>query len=498
MSVTSFKFYCFLLISVIALYIVPKKFRWVALLLFSAYFYLNNANALTLIYVLYAALVGYYGAKLIDKEEDENKRKRKLTLSLVLVVIPLAVLKYLNFIPLVLNSFMELFRAGKTFDFINFLIPLGISYYTLTLTAYLIDIYRDVYKPQKNVLKFITYTTYYPVLVSGPILRYNDMKKELFEERPFEWENLYQGFYRFIFGLLKKLVIADNLALTVNTIFSDPAKYSGVYIIIGVFFYALQIYADFSGCMDIIYGVSKMYGITLKENFRAPFLSKNLSEFWRRWHISLGEWGKDYVLYPMLKSKKFISLGKKCREKYGKKLGKKIPTILGTLLLWLLIGVWHGAQYKYIVAAGVIPWIYSSAALLCEDFLKKHSLNSSNIIIRILQSVRTVFFMCCLWLFVCADKLRDLPNLISLIFVRSAVPFFTINSMKMYIMIFVALVLVLITDILIYREKNPYEILFNRNVIIRWAVVFFVITIVIIAGCYGPGFNPSDFIYGGF
>jgi D-alanyl-lipoteichoic acid acyltransferase DltB (MBOAT superfamily) len=204
-----------------------------------------------------------------------------------------------------------------------------------------------MYPPQPNFLKHLLFASYYPALVSGPVMRYGEMNPQFFGEPECRLDNIVPGVQRLIWGMFKKLVVADRLAIFVNQVFQDYKTFDSLYILLAVVLYAFQIYADFSGCMDIVIGVSRAYGVKLPENFDAPFLSRSLAEFWRRWHITLGTWSKDYIFYPLLKSEPFQRLGTWARKVLGKKRGKQIPVFLGLLINWLIIGFWHGASYVH-------------------------------------------------------------------------------------------------------------------------------------------------------
>lgn len=200
--------------------------------------------------------------------------------------------------------------------------PLGISFYTLSLLGYLFDVYYEIGKPQKNFLKFALFGFYFPVIISGPILRYRDVEQELYAPHKFDYHKFTYGLQRMLWGFFKKLVIAERLAVVVNTIYGDTDTYRGFYIAIAAIGFAFQLYADFSGGMDIVIGLSEALGIPLAENFDRPFFSKSIQEFWRRWHITLGAWLKDYLFYPLLRSKAFTKLQTDCKRSSGK-MGKE-------------------------------------------------------------------------------------------------------------------------------------------------------------------------------
>ena len=516
MTITSLYFFVFLMVSVVLYYVFPKKYRWISLLAASLFFFLQT-SLYTAGYFLFGTLAAYICTRLIDEKCKSDKSKKiTLTIGIACEVILLFILKYINLIPNTFNAFGNLFNLNLHFTTINLIAPIGISYYSLSIWSYMVDVYRTAINAEKNYFKLALFACYYPCLVSGPIIRYPDMKKEFFEIRKLDWDNIFIGSHRIIYGLLKKMVIADHLAIIVNAVFDAPETYSGILIILGVIMYAVQIYCDFSGCMDIIIGASKLYGIKLPENFESPFFSRNLSEFWRRWHITLGQWGKDYIMYPLLKSEKFQKLGKKTKKKFGKKIGKKIPAILSIFVLWLIIGIWHGASYKYIFAAGILPWIYFSLSELfspvIEKFTKKLNINTKTFGFHLFQSCRTLFLMLIIWFFALAPSFMQTTNLFKCvlhIFNKQGIISFLDNYLLFgstdileillkYFIIVISAIGLILTDYLKYTGMNVGERFNKQPFWFRYIIIFGMIGIIMLYGVYGPGYNSADFIYGGF
>lgn len=514
MAITSLNFFIFLGITTILYYLFPKKSRWIALLIFSVTFF-----ALASIEVAWYFAIGvvsiYVGARLIgEKLKSDKSKKIVLIATIACNVAMLFLLKYINIFPNTVNGFGNLFNIDTHMGTINLIAPIGISYYTLSMISYLVDVYWLTIPAEKNFFKLMLFSCYYPCLVSGPFIRYPMMKEEFFGNRELDWNNIFKGFHRIVFGLLKKMVIADNLAIIVNAIFADTDTYSGVFIVVGVVMYAFQIYCDFSGCMDIVIGASKLYGVKLPENFESPFFSQNLSEFWRRWHITLGNWGKDYIMYPLLKSESFQKLGKKTKKKFGKKLGKKIPVFLSILILWLVIGIWHGASYRYIFAAGVLPWIYlTSSELLNDKFVlltEKLHIKTKSWWFRVFQSLRTLTMMCIVWLFALAPSFTDSFFLLADIFKfdASVVKPFILENIVVdhsktavlikWTIILVTVIGVAVVDYLKYKEVDVAEKFNNLNFVLRYILLFAMLIVTLMFGVYGPGYVPADFIYGGF
>ena len=527
MSITSLNYFVFLALTTLIYYVCPKKIRWIALLTFSGAFFLL-ASWQVCYYFLFGTTVAYIGARIMgEKCKTEKQKQLVLTLSICLEMAMLFLLKYINIIPSTLNGIGELFQINLGFAKVNLIAPIGISYFTLSLWGYMVDVYRSTVPAEKNYCKLALFTCYYPCLVSGPFIRYPEMKKEFFEPEKLDWDNIFKGFHRIVYGVLKKVFIADTLAGFVNMIFADTAKYSGQFIVMGVAMYAIQIYCDFSGCMDIVIGSSKLYGVKLPENFESPFFSRNLSEFWRRWHITLGLWGKDYIMYPLLKSEKFQTLGKKAKKRFGKKIGKKIPVILSILILWVFIGIWHGALYKYIFAAGLLPWFYFSCSELFGDFFKtvneKLHLKTETFLFHLFQSLRTIALMLIVWLFALAPafmqsgeifaRMISLPS--SEAFLANVKELFIVELLPAdlnpeiaallirryvirYTLLVLSLMAITVIDYLKYRGIDVAEKFNHQFVVIRYFLLLLMIATVVCFGVYGPGYDPADFIYGGF
>lgn len=515
MTITSINFFVFLILTTTLYYLCPRKVRWVSLLVFTAAFFLLN-SARVFYYTLFGTGVAYLGARLMEEKCRTERQKRVvLTASIGLVLGVLFLLKYINVIPNTLNAFGRLFRLNLCLGELDLLAPIGISYYSLTLWAYLVDVYRTTARAERNYCKLLLFACYYPCLVSGPILRYPDMKEQLFVPRPLQWENVFRGFHRIVYGLLKKMFLADTLAVNVKLVFSDPDRFSGPLLLFGVAMYAVQIYCDFSGCMDIVLGASQLYGVRLPENFNSPFFSRTLSEFWRRWHITLGLWGKDYILYPLLKSAKFQRLGSRAKKRFGKKAGKKLPLILAIWVLWAVIGFWHGATWKYFFAAGMLPWFYFTLSELLSEPMKKATvrlrLKPDSFFFHLLQSVRTVLLMLTIWLITLAPTLSQSGRILTRLFVLPArdavlelvwtVSFCTLSPRHACCKLFcllASLTGVTIVDVLRCKGVPVAERFDQHALLFRYLILFAMIITIICFGVYGPGFHPGDFIYGGF
>ena len=403
MSFLSMKFLLFLAAAVAGYYVIPKQLQWVWLLIFSYIFYLASGPA-AVVFILTTTATTFLGGLWLEHTDralacaldrtlardpdrlrrpanpqqplspDEKKalkgrfkQRKKWIVALVLFVNfgILAALKYRNFAADNMNLLF-----GTHFSSAKLLLPLGISFYTFQSMGYLIDVYRGKYAPDRNPFRFALFVSFFPQMVQGPISRFNDLAPQLFARRSLDYTDLKYGIQLILWGYFKKMVIADRAAVLVNTVLDDPWSYSGSILAVGVLFYCIQLYGDFSGGIDITRGVARLFGIDLAENFRRPLFSTSLTDFWRRWHITLGAWMRDYLFYPLSLSKPFGKLGKFTRKHLKGKLGKILPTSLATFLVYFVIGIWHGANWRYVAFGFWNGGIITLSLLLAPYFLR--------------------------------------------------------------------------------------------------------------------------------
>ena len=442
---------------------------------------------------------------------EKNKNKTVLILAVLINIGALILYKEINFFIGTSRAAANIFGVTLSLSNIKWIAPLGISYYTLNMLSYILDCYWGTGNVQKNYLRFALFAGYFPVLTSGPILRYREMEDSLFEGHSFNYRAVCFGMQRILWGFFKKLVIADRVAIFVNTVYGDYHTYTGSYIFLAVILFVLQIYTDFSGCIDIVLGVSELFGIRLPENFDLPFTSKSVSEFWRRWHITLGAWLKDYVLYPILKSSPWQKLGAKMKKRFGKKYGKKIPVWLGLFLSWFLIGMWHGGAWNYIVGVGLLMWLFIVLGELCEPLfgwlIRKLQINTECFSWRLFQSVRT---FCCfaigLSLFRSYGGLMEgmkiwksaLSTFNPQILLDGSLLKLGLDAKEMGVLVAALCVLAISGILRIYLKRPLRDWLAEQNTAFRWIVLYILAFAVIIFGCYGIGYDSSAFIYEAF
>ena len=376
MTVTSLVFVGFVFLTMLLYFVLPKKMQWMVLLAASLFFYAATC-AQGLPFLLTTAATVYAAARGMDaltqkrkaylrehknelskdekkafKEKINRNRKRILIAAVAFNVGVLCFFKYSHFAAEQLDSALRLFGAAGIDTGFSLIAVVGISFYTFTSVGYLADVYWELVDAQKNFAKMLLFISFFPQIMQGPISEYGQLSETLFAEHDFSYERFSRGFQRMVWGFFKKVVIADYLAALVNDAFDNFSSYTGTACLIAAFCYSIQIYADFSGYMDIMCGVCEMCGVTLAENFERPYFSKSVAEYWRRWHITLGAWFKKYVYYPIGVSRWNRALGKKC-ARLGKIVSENLPATLALVAVWLLTGLWHGASWAYIAWGGV-------------------------------------------------------------------------------------------------------------------------------------------------
>ena len=316
-------------------FILPHRYRWVILLTASIYFYMVWRPIYALL-IIGSTLVDYYASIWMEQSNSDKQRKLYLLLSLVTNLGILFVFKYLGFFTEVINGFTQ-----NDFDVIYLILPMGISFYTFQTLSYTIDVYRRERGAERHLGYFALYVTFFPQLVAGPIERSSRLIPQLKKKYDFDYQRTVEGLQRMTWGFFKKVVIADNLAVAVNHVYGNVEEMSGLTLLIATGFFAYQIYCDFSGYSDIAIGSARILGIDLMENFKRPYFSTSIREFWSRWHISLSTWFRDYVYIPLGGSKK-----------------GPVRTYVNILLVFFISGLWHGASWMFIIW-GAIHGLYS-------------------------------------------------------------------------------------------------------------------------------------------
>lgn len=346
MYLNTFPFFVFFLIVFFIYWKIPKRYRWILLLLASIYFY-GSWKPVYLLLLFVTTAVNYYAAILIGKRGDG--RKAVLTSAIAIDLGILFVFKYLLFFDTTVSQLFSFVHRQINFPQFTMLLPLGISFYTFQALGYLIDVYRRSVKPERNFGMFTLFLTFFPQISSGPIERAGELLPQLRNLHEFRYENAASGLKLFTFGLFKKMVIADNLAIIVDRVFNSLPEYKGFSLVTAVILFSWQLYMDFAGYTDMARGVARMLGIELVPNFNTPYLATSVRDFWRRWHMSLSRWFRDYVYIPL-----------------GGNRGGILRTCINGLVVFTLVGVWHGASWKFVIWGAIHGTVIAMERLLSQ------------------------------------------------------------------------------------------------------------------------------------
>ncbi len=532
MSIVSIQFLLFVLAVALIYYIVPKKFRWTVLLTGSYVFYWMNSEWLVFI-LLATSLMTYLFGLLLQRVSDRNrdylnshkdlareekkalKEKQKkqsrriLRVGILLVLGALLYLKYFNFFGENLNTLFASLGTDWSVAYLNLLLPLGISFYTLQAISYLVDVYRGKVQADRNPAKFLLYMSFFPQILQGPIPRYKQLANQLYEGHALDYDQLRFGAQRIIWGFFKKLVIAERVAIPVSYLMDNYTQYSGPVVFFGIVLYSVQIYADFSGGMDIACGVAQMFGIKLESNFEQPYLSNSIEDFWRRWHITMGSWMKDYIFYPLSLSKSFGNIGKKCSKCLGSYIGNRIPVIIAMFIVYLAVGFWHGANWTYIVY-GIWNGLFIMISILLEDVYVKAReicrIDDRTITWRVFRIVRTFIIISFGRFFSRAPSMEVTLSLFTQTFINwrdisflsnGTLLEFGLDNANWFILILFVLLLIFV-DLKHENGVSFRNVIARQHLVFRWIIYIAAILSILIFGIYGPEYNAASFIYGQF
>ena len=517
MIFTSFKFLIFIAVVFVGYFIIPKKARWCWLLTASLYFYLCASVKYSVFLIFSAAsvyLLSLFVARCdrllneCDLPRDEKKLYRKkldsrkyiaIAITLVLNLGILGFLKYAGFVMENVTAVVRLFAPAFEFSGLSLVLPLGISFYTFTAVGYAIDVYRGTSEPEKNPLKLLLFLSFFPHIMQGPIDRFDDLAPTLFEGHAFDFDRAAKGLRRMLWGFFIKLVIADRLAMLVNQVFDNSESYSGLYLLAAVFFYAIQIYADFAGYMDVALGASEVMGIYPAENFDAPYFSASVPEFWRRWHMTLGSWFRDYLFYPVMRSALIKKLTKFLKKKYSLAVASTVATCIALSAVWFTTGLWHGAAWHYI-AWGVYYGILIILSNVLKPTFDKIKINRDGKAYKIFMTLKTFAIVLLGYIFFRANNMTHAFTVIGRIFTKFPTVHNAANmtlgiDFKDLLVAVIAILVLVIVDIMKVKKIRPGDKVAALPLPIRWVLVYACILAVLVLGIYGPGYDAASFIY---
>ena len=482
MSFNSIDFLIFLPVVLFLYYLLPVKFRNIWLLLSSYYFYMCW-NVKYVLLILFITAVSYVSGRLLELRR--HKRGILLTCTFTIILI-LLYFKYFNFLLENITAFLSIYSIQVNLPQTDVLLPVGISFYTFQALGYVIDVYRGDTYAEKNFLKYALFISFFPQLVAGPIERSKNLLKQLARPQKFLFKNLYDGLYIMLWGFFLKMVLSDRIAIYVDNVYGDYDTYPGFFLVVATFLFAFQIYCDFAGYSIIAMGAAKMLGIKLMENFNAPYLSRSVSEFWRKWHISLSSWLKDYI---------YIPLGGNRRGKFRQNLN--------LIITFGVSGIWHGASWGYLIW-GVLNGAYQivgrQLAPLREKVIRKIPLNG--ILHKVLGVLITFLLVDFSWIFFRAPQLKDAVQIMKSIFTVWN-PWIVFDGSlytcgldaKNFGLMILGMTVLFFVDLAKHYGINVSCILKRQNWLLQTILIPFMIIFIVIFGIWGDSYNAAEFIY---
>lgn len=443
------------------------------LLLISSYFFYSCWDWRFLFLLIFSTLLDFLSGIQIEKAKNKNQKKFWFWLSIIINLGFLGIFKYFNFFAESLRDLISIFGFQVNLWSLKVILPIGISFYTFHGLSYVIDIYKGRIKAEKSFVDYAVFVSYFPLLVAGPIERATHLLPQIKKKRNFNYDQAVDGLRQILWGLFKKIVIADNCAIQANLIFNNSTEYSGSTLTLGAVFFAFQIYGDFSGYSDIALGVSRLFGIDLIQNFSFPYFSRDIAEFWRRWHISLSSWFKDYLYIPLGGSK-----------------GGRWTQIRNTFIVFLVSGFWHGANWTFIIW-GFLNALYFMPLLLLNknrNHIEIVAINTKLPSVKEFFMIFTTFGLTVFaWIFFRANSIKHALQFLCGIFSKS---FFSIPTERPTYLILLIFLFV-IMEWLGRRNKYALEKLgFHWNSIFRWSMYITIIMLVFIFGA-----KEQEFIY---
>ena len=528
-SYFSVQYLVFLLpITVILYAFLPQKARRVVLLV-SSYLFFWAISGKLIVYLLFSTLsihhIGLWLSRIQTDEEQRlqvtvkeqrkeikacflKKQRMVMAFAVILHIGILLTLKYTPFFASNVNTLFDFLHIGISVKIPSFLLPIGISFYTLQAVSYLFDVYRRKIPADQNLFRLALFMGFFPQIMEGPICRYSDTAHQLWEAPSIKWQNLTFGIQRMLFGVMKKMVIADRLNLLIQNVFGKPQSYDGFVIMIAMVCYTIQLYMDFSGTMDLVIGSAQIFGVKLPENFQRPFFSRTISEFWKRWHITLGTWFKDYIFYPLSMSKPLKKLTARARKKVGNHFGPLLSGAIALFCVWVCNGLWHGAGWHYLFFG-----MYHFGLILCGNIVEPFAICMAGKLkiqrdsgwYRGMQIVRTGILVSVGELFFRAEGLRLGLDMFKKMFTNFTLT--TLHDGKLFsfgmdrhdfLIIFIALVMIFMIGIWQERGISLRAQIAAKPILFRYAVYYTLILAIVIFGAYGAGYVPVDPIYASF
>lgn len=494
MLFNSMDFLLFFPVVVFLYYVIPEKIRN-GYLLFTSYFFYMCWNPKYILLILFVTIISYFGGRLIDRIKKKKQiyaKKSLIIVTMVAIVLNISILFFFKYMNLLIDSlnlvfrFLHIQRNMTIID--NIILPVGISFYTFQAIGYIIDVYRGTVQVETNFTKYALFISFFPQLVAGPIERSKNLLSQLSKKRKFDIVKAQKGILLMLWGYFLKLVIADRIAIYVDTVWAEYDKYTGYYLIIAVMLFAIQIYCDFYGYSIIAIGSASILGIQLTENFNAPYLSGSVTEFWRKWHISLTSWFKDYVYIPLGGGRKGNA------RKY-----------LNKMIVFLLSGLWHGASFNFVVWGGIngiFQVLEDIFRPIKNKFFRVLHLRSNAFVYRVVKMIFTFVIIDFSWIFFRSNGLREAFGIIRRMGKLSNLWILVDGSIyscglddKNFVLLLFSLLFLLIADLCKNRNIILSDIILQQSYLVRCLVFIFATIFILVFGIWGPAFDRTSFIY---
>lgn len=481
MLFNSIDFLFFFPIVVVMLFVIPQKLRGIWLLVASYYFYMSWNPKYALL-MAFSTFVTWISGLLMEKckKGDVTKKKWIVAGSFMINLSILFVFKYANFIMDSITGVMNHFGVTLTDKRLDLLLPVGISFYTFQALSYTMDVYRESIKPEKNFLQYALFVSFFPQLVAGPIERSGNLLsqiQQIAQVKLWKFERVRDGLLLMFWGLFQKLVIADRTSLLVNEVYNNYQRYGLVEITVATVLFAFQIYCDFGGYTNVARGAARVMGFELMQNFRQPYLARNIKDFWRRWHVSLTTWFTDYL---------YIPLG-------GNRKGELRKNI-NICIVYLVSGLWHGASWNY-VAWGGLHAIYQVVGNFKTRFIKRSKKEPFHL--SLIRIVGTFILVDIAWVFFAAPGFKHALRM----FKQMTINMQTTSLLDIgldkgnWLVLIVAILILYVVDILHECKKSVFVIVNSKPLVVRWVLYLGLIWFIILFGIYGVGYDTGQFIY---
>jgi D-alanyl-lipoteichoic acid acyltransferase DltB (MBOAT superfamily) len=488
MKLNTLQFLVFFPVVATLFFILPHRWRWILLLAGSYLFYMSW-NPKYSIVLLVVTAVGYTAVLWLTRETDPKTRRLILIFGIVTILSILFFFKYFNQANRLLQAVFSQAVGSNLLPGIHVALPLGISFFTLQAISYIIDTYRGVARPEKHAGIFALFIAFFPHLTAGPIARANHLLPQFYEPHAADYEKIVTGLQRMAWGFFKKLVIADRLALFVNPVYDQPSSYTGAVLILATYAFAFQVYCDFSGYADIAIGVARVMGFQLQENFQQPYYAQSIVDFWRRWHISLYNWLRDYLFYPM------------SRALHRSRIPSSniLALILPPMATMLVSGLWHGTSWTFLIW-GALHGMFMVISVLTSRW-KNHLHLPFTLPSRItagLKILATFHLVSLAWIFFRANTLSDAMYILGHLFVSPQLPssLFTIVPVRWYEWMIALLALLLMEAVHWIQEANGSlrTVIRRQPAWLRWSAYYGLVTVIFVFG----KFEANEFIYSRF